>query len=140
MPRWLCVATGTASNTRAISSSVKPPSRSRSCERSITSSCAHGHAGHRRRLVLRIAGRDRDLGAAPILAVAHPLSNVRGERLRLEGGLAQDHLVDRLVDDLLEARHVRALLLGTQIDEALELRIEQLLGPVRADADDLLHA
>ena len=44
MPRWLCVATGTASNTRAISSSVKPSSRRRSCERSITISCAHGQA------------------------------------------------------------------------------------------------
>jgi hypothetical protein len=44
MPRWLWVATGTASNTRAISSSVKPPSRSRSCARSITISCAHGQA------------------------------------------------------------------------------------------------
>ncbi len=44
IPRWLCVATGTASNTRAISSSLKPSSVSRSCERSITSSCAHGQA------------------------------------------------------------------------------------------------
>ena len=44
MPRWLCVATGTASKTRPISSSVKPSSRRRSCERSMTSSCAHGQA------------------------------------------------------------------------------------------------
>ena len=44
MPRWLCVATGTAWNTRAISSSVKPSARSRSCERSVTISCAHGQA------------------------------------------------------------------------------------------------
>jgi len=44
MPRWLWVATGTASNTRAISSSVKPSARRRSCDRSMTSSCAHGQA------------------------------------------------------------------------------------------------
>ena len=44
MPRWLWVATGTAWKTRPISSSVKPSSRSRSCERSVTISCAHGQA------------------------------------------------------------------------------------------------
>jgi hypothetical protein len=64
---------------------------------------------------------------------------VRGERLGLEG-LAEDDLVDRLVDDLLEARHVRALLLGREIDEAFELGVEELLPAVRADPDDLLDA
>ena len=44
MPRWLCVATGTASKMRSISSSVKPSSRSRSRARSVTISCAHGQA------------------------------------------------------------------------------------------------
>ena len=44
MPRWLWVATGTASKMRSISSSVKPSSRSRSRERSVTISCAHGQA------------------------------------------------------------------------------------------------
>ena len=44
MPRWLWVATGTASKTRSISSSVKPSARSRSRERSVTISCAHGQA------------------------------------------------------------------------------------------------
>ena len=39
------------------------------------------------------------------------------------------HLVDRLVHDLLEARHVRALLLRPEVDEALELRVEELLVP-----------
>ena len=97
-------------------------------------------ARHGGSLVLRVAGGDRDLGAATILTVAYALSDVRGECLRLEGGLAEDHLVDRLVHDLLEARHVRALLLGAQIDEALELCVEQLLGAVRADADNLLDA
>ena len=44
MPRWLCVATGTASKTRSISSSVKPCSTSRSRDAPATSSCAQGHA------------------------------------------------------------------------------------------------
>ena len=44
IPRWLCVATGTASNTRSISSSEKPCSTSRSRELSWTSVCAHGQA------------------------------------------------------------------------------------------------
>ena len=172
MPRWLWVATGTASKTRSISPSSKPASRSRCCERSMTISWAHGQAvmpwastpttrrvpsggrhsgaeqrvdllrgraGGGRRLVLWIAGRDGDLGAHAVLAVAHALGDVSGKRLGLEG-LAEDHLVDRLVDDLLEARHVRALLVGAEIDEALELGVEELLASVGADADDLLDA
>ena len=91
------------------------------------------------RLVLGVARRDPHLGAASLLAVAHALGDMRGQRLGLEG-LAQDHLVDRLVDDLLEARHVRALLIRVEIDEAFELRVEELLAPVRPDADDLLDA
>ena len=43
-PRWLCVATGTDSKMRAISSSEKPSSSSRSCERAWTAVWAHGHA------------------------------------------------------------------------------------------------
>ncbi len=43
-PRWLWVATGTASKMRSISSSSKPSSDSRSRAAPPTSSCAHGHA------------------------------------------------------------------------------------------------
>jgi hypothetical protein len=89
--------------------------------------------------VLRVARRDRDLGAGALLAVAHALGDVGGERLGLER-LAQDDLVDGLVHDLLEARHVRALLLRTEVDEAFELGVEELLAAVRADADHLLDA
>src|SRR6185312_6136587 len=91
-------------------------------------------------LVLRVARGDRDLGAAGALAVAHALGDVRGERLGLEGRLAEDHLADRLVDDLLDARHVRALLLRSSVDEASDLRRPELLGAVLPDADDLLDA
>ena len=172
-PRWLCVATGTCSKMRSISSSVKPSAASRSRELPATSCCAHGQAvmpcaatptsrrvprseatrraeervdllrldaGHRRRLVLRVARRDRDLGGARVLAVAHALGDVLRERLGLEGRLAEDDLADRFVDDLLEARHVRALLLRAEVDEALDLGGEDLLRAVLSDADDLLDA
>ena len=43
-PRWLCVATGTASKIRSISSSPKPSASSRSRELACTSVCAHGQA------------------------------------------------------------------------------------------------
>jgi hypothetical protein len=89
--------------------------------------------------VLGVAGRDPHLGAAAVLAVADELGDVSRERFRLEG-LAQDHLVDRLVHDLLEARHVRALLVRGEIDEALELGVEELLAAVGADADHFLDA
>ncbi len=97
-------------------------------------------AGDGRRLVLRVARRDRHLGAARALALAHALGDVLGERLGLERRLAEDDLADRLVDDLLEARHVRALLVRAEVDEALELGGEQLLVAVLLDADDLLDA
>ena len=117
-PRWLWVATGTASKMRSISSSVKPSAASRSRERPATSSCAHGHAvmpwaatpieparaalgrdrgaeqrvhllrpdaRHGRRLVLGVAGGDRHLGPRRVLALAHALGDVLGERLGLEG-------------------------------------------------------
>src|SRR6202000_2442806 len=55
-----------------------------------------------------------------------------------EGLLAGTHLPVAVVDDLLEARHVRALLIGPQLDHALKARGEQLLGAGRAQADHLL--
>ena len=45
---------------------------------------------------------------------------------RRERRLAEDDLADRVVDDLLEARHVRALLVATQINEAIQSRKEEL--------------
>ena len=71
--------------------------------------------------VSRVAGGDRDLGAQAALALAHPLGDVGGEDLGLEG-LAEHDLVDRLADDLLEARHVDAGLARVEVDEALEAR------------------
>ena len=75
---------------------------------------------------LGIAGGDRHLGAHPVLALAHAAGDVGREHLRLEG-LAEHDLVDRLVEDLLEARHVDAGLLRVEVDEALELGVVELL-------------
>jgi len=52
---------------------------------------------------LGVAGGEADLGAQAALALADALGDVGGELLGAEGGLAEDDLVDRLVDDLLEA-------------------------------------
>ena len=80
------------------------------------------------------------LGAPRALALAHELGDVLGQRLDLERRLAEHDLADRVVDNLLEARHVRALLCGAEIDDALEAGREQLLGAVLAEADHLLDA
>ena len=90
-------------------------------------------------LALGVAGGDSHLGAPRTLALAHATGDVLGQRLRLER-LSEDDLVDRLADDLLEARHVRTLLGRVEIDEALELCIEELLVAVRANANHLLDA
>ncbi len=90
----------------------------------------------RGRLVLRVARVDHDLGPRRALALTHQLGDVPRQRLRAERSLSKHHLADRLVDDLLEARHVRALLVAVQVDEAVKARVEQLL----ADPDDLLDA
>ena len=95
-------------------------------------------AAVRRRLVLGVARLEVHLGAARALAVAHLLGDVLGQRLGAERALAEDHLADRVVDDLLEARHVRALLARAEVDEAVELGGEQRLVSARVDADDLL--
>ena len=97
-------------------------------------------ARHRRRLVLGEARLDGHLGAPCPLALAHELGDVLGQRLGLERRLAEHDLADRLVDDLLEARHVGALLIRPQFDHALELSGEQLLDAVLAQPDDLLDA
>ena len=160
IPRWLWVATGTASSTRSISSSVKPSAASRSRERPATQLLGAGAGGHplgldagqgaraalgddRRsaqrvdllgreargggRDRLRIAGGDRHLGAEAVLLLANLLGDLGGELLGAQR-LAEDDVVDRLVDDLLEARHVDAGLARVEVDEALELGEEVAAG------------
>jgi hypothetical protein len=54
--------------------------------------------------------------------------------------LADHDLLDRLLEQLREARHVDALLRGVEIDGAVDLRRDQLLGAAVADPDRLLDA
>src|SRR5919106_289198 len=117
-----------------------------------------GEAGDGGRDGLGVAGLDSDLGAEAALALADSLCDVRGETFGAEC-LAEDDGVDGLVDDLFEAGHVDAGLLGVEVDEALEVRVVEGLvlhitgcssprwEPPRitavlggADADDLLDA
>ena len=91
-----------------------------------------------RGLVLGVARLDVDLGAQSVLAVADLLGDVRGQRLGAERALAEDDLADRVVDNFLEAAHVRALLVRAEVDEAVQTGGEQLFSAVCADADDLL--
>ena len=52
-------------------------------------------ARDRRRLVLRVAGRDRDLGAQGVLAIAYELGDVLCEVLGAQGAAGQHDLADR---------------------------------------------
>ena len=65
--------------------------------------------------------------------------DVLGERLD-EERLADHDLVDRLAEDLGEARHVHALLGRVEVDRAGDLGGEGLLAPFVADPDRLLDA
>ena len=88
-----------------------------------------------------VARFDAHLGAAAVLALADLLGDVRGEVLGAEG-LGEDDGVDRLVDDLLEAGHVDAGLVGVEVDERFELGEEEAGGAAGrgGDVDDLLDA
>ena len=97
-------------------------------------------ARDRRWLVLREPGFDAHLGAARALAGADELRDVLGQVLGLEGRVAEHYLADRLVDDLLEARHVRALLVRAEFDHAFEPGREQLLASVLAQPDHLFDS
>ena len=65
--------------------------------------------------------------------------DVLGERLD-EERLADHDLVDRLAEQLGEARHVHALLGRVEVDRAGDLGGERLLVPFVANPDRLLHA
>ena len=95
-----------------------------------------GDVGDRGALLHRVAGVDRDLAAQRPLALHDPLGDVLRQHLDPEG-LADHHLVDRLVDRLLEARHVDALLVRPEVAEAGDIRVEQPLVAVVADPDRL---
>ena len=94
---------------------------------------------HRRPPLERIARGDSHLGAARSLAPDDVARDVLGQLLD-EEGLADHDLVDRLLEQLGEAGHVDALLARVEVDEAVDLSGDELLGAAPAEADRLGHA
>jgi hypothetical protein len=94
--------------------------------------------GHRRAPPERPARDDAHLGPEGALA----LDDLRRDPIRQcldQEPLAEDGLVDRLVEQLREAGHVDALLAPREVDRAVELGGHQDLLLAAADADRLLH-
>ena len=94
---------------------------------------------HRRRPPDRPARCDPRLGAKRALAADDVLGDVLGERLDVQRLCADDRL-DRLLEELGEARHVHALLLVREVDGALDLGRHHGLVPLVAHAHRLLDA
>ena len=65
---------------------------------------------------------------------------IRSASILHEQALAEDDVVDRLVEELGEARHVDALLVAREVDGALELRRHQDLLGAAPDPDRLVDA
>ena len=89
----------------------------------------------------RVARRDPHLGAHALLPRGDLARDVLGQLLD-EQRLADHDLVDRLLEQLREARHVHALLRRLEVDRAVDPCRDQLLGcSLRvADPDRLLDA
>ena len=68
---------------------------------------------------------DVDLGAQGLLGLDHLLGHALGERLDVGERLARQALGE-VLDDLAEARHVDAGVLGAEIGEQVERRVEEL--------------
>ena len=94
---------------------------------------------HRRAPVDRPLRADPDLCAERALALDDAARDVLGEHLD-EERLALDDELDRLLEELGEARHVDALLVGREVDRAVDDRRHHRLGVAAADAHRLLDA
>jgi len=96
-------------------------------------------AGHGCAARERVLSLDANLGTECLLTVDDVARDVLGQGLHQER-LADHHLVDRLPEQLGEARHVDALLRGIEVDRAGDLRRKRLLVPLVPDPDRLLDA
>jgi hypothetical protein len=95
--------------------------------------------GHRGSALDRVPRDDPDFRPQRAL----PRRDVAGDVLRQaldEERLADHDLLDRLLEQLGEARHVHALLIGIEVDGAVDLGRDQLLRLAIAKADRLVHA
>ena len=105
---------------------------------SVTISCvARSLTGVRLRM--RPLRANPDLGLERLLALDDPCGDVLGEHLD-EQALAGDHQVDRLLEELREARHVDALLVRRQVDGAVDDRGHHGLRVAAPDPNGLLDA
>ena len=82
---------------------------------------------------------DPDLRAERALALDDAARDVLGEHLD-EERLALDDELDRLLEELGEARHVDALLVRSQVDRAVDHRRHHRRGVAATDAHRLLDA
>jgi signal transduction histidine kinase len=123
---------------RSTSTSSNPASPRRSAARSRTSPCdadqgdelLGAECGHGRQPLDRIARGDPHLRTQRLLALDDVAGDVFGQALD-EEHLAHHHLVDRLLEQLGEARHVHALLFWIEIDETVDFgRHEDVLAAV----------
>ena len=96
-----------------------------------------GQPRHRGLALDRIARLDAHLGAQGPLAFDDVGGDVLGELLDQQG-LADHDLLDRLLEQLRKARHVHALLRLLEVDGAVDLRGDQLLGVAVADPERFL--
>ena len=83
-------------------------------------------------------GLDARVRAQRALALEHARGDVAGEVLDRERVADHDRL-DRLGEQLGEARHVHALLGGVEIDRALDVGVVERLVAAVADPDDLVQ-
>ena len=95
--------------------------------------------GHGRQPLERILRADPHLGAQRALPLDDVLRDVLGERLDHER-LADHDALDRLLEQLREARHVDALLRRGEVDGAVDLRRDDLLEAAPAEVDRLRDA
>src|SRR4029450_13158740 len=117
-----------------------PHSRLRGrCDADQADHLLRGQPRDGRRALDRVPSRDPDLGAQSLLALDDVTRDVLREHLD-EERLPDHDLVDRLLEELGEARHVNALLSWVEVDGALDLRRDLLLAPCVADPDRLLDA
>ena len=93
--------------------------------------------GDRRPAAQRPARDDPHLGPKRLLALDDLGRDPVGQHLD-EQALAEHDVVDRLVEELGEARHVHALLVAREVDGALELCRHQDLLRAAADPDRLV--
>ncbi len=95
--------------------------------------------GHRRSPANRPLRPNPHLGAQSVLALDDPARDLLREHLD-EQRLAVDEEVDRTLEELREARHVHALLVGGEVDRAVDRRRHHRLGVSAADPHRLLHS